>query len=146
MRAQPEVQDTPAEVDAAFRTLRRVAVTYFIVFLAVVAAFPVLTMTVDWWTESRLLGELSPAFLAAAVGLYVVFAVIGVAAATLSSSVEARMLGGTGSEQEELEHFGTDPDADPFASSSADSDSAHPDSVGPDSADPYWTDQDPGRL
>ncbi|GAA1449740.1 hypothetical protein ACFP47_00060 [Nesterenkonia lacusekhoensis] len=146
MRAEPEVQDTPAEVDAAFRTLRRVAVTYFIVFLAVVAAFPVLTMTVDWWTESRLLGELSPAFLAAAVGLYVVFVVIGVAAATLSSSVEARMLGGTGSEQEELEHFGADPDADPFASSSADSDSAHPDSVGPDSADPYWTDQDPGRL
>lgn len=95
MRAEPEVQDTPAEVDAAFRTLRRVAITYFIVFLAVVAAFPVLTMTVDWWTESRLLGELSPAFLAAAVGLYVVFAVIGVAAATLSSSVESRMLGGT---------------------------------------------------
>lgn len=93
-----EVQDTPAEVDAAFRTLRRVAVTYFIVFLAVVAAFPVLTMTLDWWTESRLLGELSPAFLAAAVGLYVVFAVIGIAAATLSSSVESRMLGGTGHE------------------------------------------------
>lgn len=95
-----EVQDTPAEVDAAFRTLRRVAVTYFIVFLAVVAAFPVLTMTLDWWTESRLLGELSPAFLAAAVGLYVVFAVIGIAAATLSSSVESRMLGGTGPEED----------------------------------------------
>lgn len=95
-----EVQDTPAEVDAAFRTLRRVAVTYFIVFLAVVAAFPVLTMTLDWWTESRLLGELSPAFLAAALGLYVVFAVIGIAAATLSSSVESRMLGGTGPEDD----------------------------------------------
>ncbi len=102
MRAEPEVQDTPAEVDAAFRTLRRVALTYFSVFLAVVAAFPVLTMTLDWWTESRLLGELSPAFLAAAVGLYVVFAVIGIAAATLSSSVESRMLGGTGSEDDVL--------------------------------------------
>lgn len=141
MRAQPEVQDTPAEVDAAFRTLRRVAVTYFIVFLAVVAAFPVLTMTVDWWTESRLLGELSPAFLAAAVGLYVVFAVIGVAAATLSSSVEARMLGGTGSEQEELEHFGTDPDADPFVPSRTDADSTDRDRADDESAD-----YDPGRL
>lgn len=93
-----EIQDTPAEVDAAFRTLRRIAVTYFIVFLIVVGAFPVLTMTLDWWTESRLLGNLSPAFLTAAIGLYVVFAVIGVAAATLSSSVEARMLGRTSSD------------------------------------------------
>ncbi len=95
MSSDPEVQDTPAEVDAAFRTLRRIAVTYFVLFLAVLASFPVLTMTLDWWTESRLLGDLSPAYLAAAVGLYVVFAVIGIAAATLSSSVESRMLGGT---------------------------------------------------
>ncbi len=95
MSGDPEVPDTPAEVDAAFRTLRRIAVTYFIVFLAVVTSFPVLTTTLDWWTESRLLGGLSPALLAAAVGLYVVFAVIGIAAATLSSSVESRMLGGT---------------------------------------------------
>lgn len=113
MRAEPEVQDTPAEVDAAFRTLRRIAVTYFIVFLAVVAAFPVLTMTLDWWTESRLMGELSPAFLAAALGLYAVFAVVGIAAATLSSSVESRMLGGTGAETsdpEGLSSAGISPD------------------------------------
>lgn len=103
MRAEPEVQDTPAEVDAAFRTLRRIAVTYFIVFLAVVAAFPVLTIALEWWTESRLLGELSPAFLAAALGLYAVFAVLGIAAATLSSSVESRMLGGTGAENSDPE-------------------------------------------
>lgn len=95
MSGDPEVPDTPAEVDAAFRTVRRIAVTYFIVFLAVVTAFPVLTTAFDWWTESRVLGDLSPALLAAAIGLYAVFAVIGVAAATLSSSVESRMLGGT---------------------------------------------------
>ncbi|GAA4827554.1 hypothetical protein [Garicola koreensis] len=88
-----EVQDTPAEVDATFRTLRRIAITYFVVFLVVLAAFPVLTITLDWWTESRLIGNLSPAFLFAGVGLYVVFAVMGIAAATLSSSVESRMLG-----------------------------------------------------
>ncbi|MGO1192926.1 MAG: hypothetical protein ACTMHH_03540 [Nesterenkonia sp.] len=88
-----EVQDTPAEVDATFRTLRRIAITYFVVFLAVLSAFPVLTIVLDWWTESRLIGNLSPAFLFAAVGLYVVFAVMGIAAATLSSSVESRMLG-----------------------------------------------------
>lgn len=88
-----EVRDTPAEVDAAFRTLRRIAITYFVVFLVVLSAFPVLTVALDWWTESRLIGNLSPAFLFAGVGLYVVFAVMGIAAATLSSSVESRMLG-----------------------------------------------------
>lgn len=95
MNGDPEVRDTPAEVDAAFRTLRRIAFTYFIVFLVVLGSFPVLALTLDWWTQSRVLGDFSPAFLAASVGLYVVFAVIGVAAATLSSSVESRMLGGT---------------------------------------------------
>ncbi|HLS74801.1 MAG TPA: hypothetical protein VK046_13605 [Actinomycetaceae bacterium] len=103
MSGDPELPDTPAEVDAAFRTMRRIALTYFVVFLAVVASFPVLTVTLDWWTESRLLGDLSPAFLAASVGLYVVFAVIGVAAATLSSSVESRMLGGTTAEDPDPE-------------------------------------------
>lgn len=101
MSGDPEVQDTPAEVDAAFRTLRRIAVTYFILFVAVLASFPVLTMTLGWWTESRI-GGLSPAYLAAAVGLYVVFAVIGIAAATLSSSVESRMLGGTSAEPDTM--------------------------------------------
>lgn len=97
-----EVRDTPAEVDAAFRTLRRVAITYFLVFLAVVAVFPVLTMTLDWWLASRLIGDLSPGFLTVGIGLYVVFAGIGIAAATLSSSVERRMLGSpSGSEDQE---------------------------------------------
>lgn len=105
MSGDPELPDTPAEVDAAFRTMRRIAVTYFVVFLAVVASFPVLTVTLDWWTESRLFGDLSPAFLAASVGLYVVFAVIGIAAATLSSSVESRMLGGTAAEDSDPEEL-----------------------------------------
>lgn len=93
-----ETRDTPAEVDAAFRTQRRVALTYFIVFLVVVAAFPVLSSMLDWWLESRLIGDLSPGFLTVAVGLYAVFAAIGIAAATLSSSVESRMLGAQGSQ------------------------------------------------
>lgn len=98
--ASPEVQDTPAEVDAVFRTQRRISATYFIVFLLLVAAFPVLTMTLDWWSEARVVGNLSPGFLTAGIGLYVVFALIGIAAATLSSSVEARMLGHAGQGRE----------------------------------------------
>lgn len=70
------------------------ALAYFLVFLVLVAAFPVLTMTLQWWTEARVFGELSPGFVAAAGGLYLAFAVIGIAAARLSASVESRMLGG----------------------------------------------------
>ncbi|MDO8144423.1 MULTISPECIES: hypothetical protein [Isoptericola] len=86
-------RDTPAEVDATFRTLRRVAVGYFVVFLLGVAAFPVLTLTLDWWSQARLVGGMSPGFLVAAFGLYGFFAVLGIAAARLSSAVEHRMLG-----------------------------------------------------
>ncbi|NDK31552.1 DUF485 domain-containing protein [Nesterenkonia haasae] len=104
-----QTRDTPAEVDAAFRTQRRVALTYFIVFLVVVAAFPLLASTLDWWLDSRLIGELSPGFLTVAVGLYVVFAAIGIAAATLSSSVESQMLGAQGNQNSD----GPDPYSSP---------------------------------
>ncbi|WP_208009773.1 hypothetical protein [Nesterenkonia sphaerica] len=96
-----ETRDTPAEVDAAFRTQRRVALTYFAVFLVVVAVFPLLSTSLSWWLDSRLIGDLSPGFLTVAVGLYAVFAAIGIAAATLSSSVESQMLGSQGDQRAE---------------------------------------------
>lgn len=86
--------DTPAEVDAAVRTLRRVAVGYFVVLVVGIVGVPGLTLMLDWWSEGRLLGGMSPSFVMAAFGLYVFFFVIGVAAATLSNAVESRMLGG----------------------------------------------------
>lgn len=88
-------QHTPAEVEATFRTLRRVGVGYFVVFLLAVAAFPVLSLTLDWWSQARLAGGMSPGFLVAAFGLYLFFAILGIAAARLSSAVEHRMLDGT---------------------------------------------------
>ncbi|MGJ9372501.1 hypothetical protein [Nesterenkonia sp. CF4.4] len=94
-----EVRDTPSEVDAAFRAQRGIAIAYFLVFLVLVAAFPVLTITLPWWSGARVFGELSPGFVAAAGGLYLAFAVMGIAAARLSASVESRMLGG----QQELD-------------------------------------------
>ena len=88
-----ERADTPAEVDATFRTLRRVAVGYFVVFLVVVLAVPALALILDWWSVGRVLGGMSPSFVVAAFGLYLFFFVVAVAAATLSSAVEDRMLG-----------------------------------------------------
>ncbi|PRX50429.1 hypothetical protein B0I33_102550 [Prauserella shujinwangii] len=99
--------DMPADVDAAFRTVRRVAVGHFVVFLGVVVAVPILTLTVDWWSEGRLIGGMTPSFVMAAVGLYVFFFLIAAGAATLSNAVEDRMLGSP--EQEPPDRDGAEP-------------------------------------
>jgi hypothetical protein len=94
---EPEEFDGPAEVAAAAATQRRVALGYAVVFLLGILAVPVLTMTLPWWSQARLLGGMSPSFLVAAIGLYGFFLALGVAAAGLARSVEDRMLGGPSS-------------------------------------------------
>jgi hypothetical protein len=85
--------DTPAEVDATFRTQRGIALGYFFVFLFGTIAVPVLTVVLDWWSTGALIGTMSPNFVMAAFGLYIFFFVLGLAACTLANSVEDRMLG-----------------------------------------------------
>jgi hypothetical protein len=87
--------DTPAEVDATFRTQRRIAIGYFLMFLVGVLAIPLLTALLDWWSIGRLVGEMSPGFAMVAVGLYAFFFALGLGAATLTNAVEDRMLGGS---------------------------------------------------
>lgn len=99
MRGEIDKRDTPAEVDATFRTLRRVAVGYFAVFLAAITGVPALTLTLGWWSEGRLIGGMSPGFVMAAFGLYAFFFLLGLASATLATAVEARMLGGPRDEE-----------------------------------------------
>ncbi|MDA2806093.1 hypothetical protein [Nocardiopsis suaedae] len=91
-----EEHDTPAEVDAAFRTLRRVALGHVAVFTGVLAAVPLLTGALAWWSQGRLFGGMSPMFAMTAFGLYAFFFTVCLAAATLSNAVEERMLGGPG--------------------------------------------------
>lgn len=102
MAREVDEHDTPAEVDATFRTLRRVAVGYFAVFLAAVTGIPALSLTLGWWSDGRLIGGMSPGFAMAAFGLYVFFFLIGLAAATLSTAVEARMLGGPAEPEDDV--------------------------------------------
>ena len=85
--------DGPAEVEATARTQRRVAVGYGLVFLTGVLMVPLLNLMLPWWSESRLVGGMSPSFVTVAGGLYLFFLVLGVSASTLSRSVEERMLG-----------------------------------------------------
>lgn len=92
----PAEQDTPAEVDATFRTQRRIAVGYFALFSVVTLTVPLLTLVLAWWSEGQLLGGLSPNFVVVAVGLYLFFFAIGLAVASLATAVEERMLGGPG--------------------------------------------------
>lgn len=86
--------DSPAEVEAAFRAQRRVALSYAGLFGVVILAVPALSLVVGWWSDSRLLVGMSPAFGMAAVGLYLVFFVIALSARSLADDVEDQMLGG----------------------------------------------------
>ncbi len=95
--------DAPAEVDAAFRTQRRIAVGYFAVFLLVLLAPPSLALVLDWWVQGRLFGGMNPNFAFVSVLLYVFFFLLCLAAATLANAVEDRMLGGPGWETGEPE-------------------------------------------
>lgn len=85
--------DTPAEVDAVFRTQRRIAVGHFLVFLGVVLFVPSVTLVADWWAQGRLAGWWTTSFVVVGAGMYLFFFVIGIAAASLANGVERRMLG-----------------------------------------------------
>ena len=85
--------DSPAEVAAAARTQRRIALGYGLVFVLVVISIPVLSIILPWWSGSRAVGGMSPNFLVVGGGLYGFFLVLGAAAAARARSVEGRMLG-----------------------------------------------------
>lgn len=85
--------DTSAEVDAAFRSQRRIAVTYFAVFMIGIVGLGLGTVLSGWANGNRVFGGFSPSFLFAAIGLYAFFVVLAVAAATLANGVDNQMLG-----------------------------------------------------
>ena len=82
--------DTPAEVDAVFRTQRRISLAYFVVFLGGLLLIPLGTLVTAWWPGGGLSGW---GFVVAGAGLYVFFFVLGLGAASLANGVEQRMLG-----------------------------------------------------
>jgi drug/metabolite transporter (DMT)-like permease len=85
--------DTPAEVDAVFRTQRRIAIGHFVVFLCGVLLIPGLTLFVNWWSGGRLAGWWTTSFFVTGAGMYLFFYALGLAASSLATGVERRMLG-----------------------------------------------------
>ena len=85
--------DSIEEVDAVARSVRRVAIEYALVFLALVLAVPVLSKLSTWWFARPLWGGLTLNFLAVIVFLHVVFIVIGIAYSRFADHIEDEMLG-----------------------------------------------------
>lgn len=96
--------DTPAEVDAVFRTQRRIAIGYFAVFLGGILTIPAVTLVIRWWPGAPLSGW-EGGFLIVGAGLYAFFFALGTGAATLANGVERRMLGTPG------DHEASEPDS-----------------------------------
>ena len=93
--------DTAAEVDAVFRTQRRIAIGYFAVFCCGVLLIPLLTLATNWWGVG--LYGWTTGFVVAGAGLYAFFFVVGLGAASLANGVEQRMLGSPTDEPDDVD-------------------------------------------
>jgi len=87
--------DTPAEVDAVWRSQRRVALSYSALFLLGTLGIGLAIVGLPWAVDASL-GGFSPAFILAAVGLYVFFFIVAIAASLLANTIEDRMMGSSG--------------------------------------------------
>ena len=92
-RVAPDFTDTPAEVDAVFRSQRRAAAAHFLIFCLIIGGAVAAMLSLSWWTNSSALTGLSPAFVVVGGGIYLAFVGIAVSAATLANSVEETMMG-----------------------------------------------------
>lgn len=93
LRDLPSEFDSIEEVDAVARSLRRVALEYGALFLALLLAVPLLSWLAPPWFTRPLWGGLTLNFLAVALLLYIVFVVIALAYTRFAEHVEDGMLG-----------------------------------------------------
>ncbi len=91
--------DDPAEVDAAFRMVRRIAVGYFVLFVVATLGVGVSLILLRWASTASIFGGFTPGFAVAGFGLYLFFVILGVASSSLINGVEDRMLGAQALEQ-----------------------------------------------
>lgn len=85
--------DSPAEIDAIFRSQRRLGLLYGSAFLLVTMTIPVLTLTSRYWTSTPVLGGFSLNFLVVAALYHVVYGLIGAGYALQANRLEQELLG-----------------------------------------------------
>ena len=85
--------DSLEEVDAVVRTLRRSALQYSLVIVALLLAVPVLALVAPWWFARPVWGGLTLNFITVAVLLNVTFLVGALAYTRVANRIEDEMLG-----------------------------------------------------
>jgi hypothetical protein len=98
--------DSIEEVDAAARSIRRVAIEYGSFFLVVLLSVPVLSMVAPGWSRRPVWAGLTLGFLTLAVGLHVFFVALVVAGARAADRIEDDMLGRP---EDDYRHLHTEP-------------------------------------
>ncbi len=86
-------EDDAAEVDAVFRSQRRIAFGYFAVFLLVTLGAGIALIGLRWTSYASIFGGFTPGFAIAGFGLYVFFVGMAAAVSSLANGVEDRMMG-----------------------------------------------------
>jgi len=85
--------DSPEEVDAVVRTLRRTGIQYGLVVVLVLMMVPLLALGAPWWFARAVWGGLTLNFIAVAVVLNVGFLLAGLLFNRVANRSEDEMLG-----------------------------------------------------
>jgi len=85
--------DSFEEVDAVARSLRRVALQYLSVVVAILFAVPLLSLLSPWWWLKRFWGGMTLNFFTVAIGLHIAMIVMAVLYTRVANRSEDEMLG-----------------------------------------------------
>jgi hypothetical protein len=85
--------DSPEEVDAVVRTLRRTGIQYGLIVVLVLMMVPLLALGAPWWFARAVWGGLTLNFIAVAVVLNVGFLLAGLLFNRVANRSEDEMLG-----------------------------------------------------
>lgn len=92
-RCEAEEFDSEAEIEAVFRSQRRLSLTYGAIFLGITLTIPVLVLVSPYWTSTPVLAGFSPSFLAVALFYHFLYVLIGAGYSLQANRLEEELLG-----------------------------------------------------